>query len=154
MPLFFSRNGSRERGRYASHGWNNFFCGPKQFSIGLQWSLLVCDPRCDRSSDRKSTGTFQSFCKTPLTYRWLIWFRSMLSSAFRVKRWISVNEQMRHDRTYTNTGPKQRLQHSNDLGTRRKQKKRKTKDQLEAHGWKRKKESRIGITGRSEIHSS
>ena len=23
-----------------------------------------------------------SFCKTPLTYRWLIWFRSMLSSTF------------------------------------------------------------------------
>ena len=27
-------------------------------------------------------GSFQSLCKTPLTYRWLIWFRSMLSSAF------------------------------------------------------------------------
>ena len=39
--------------------------------------------RCDRTSERKSTGSFQSFCKTPLTYRWLIWFRSMLSSAFR-----------------------------------------------------------------------
>ena len=34
------------------------------------------------SSERKSTGSFQSFCKSPLTYRWLIWFRSMLSSAF------------------------------------------------------------------------
>ena len=46
---------------------------------------------------------------------------------------------MRHDRTYTNTGPKQRLQHSNDLGTRRKQKKRKTKDQLEEVEKERKK---------------
>ena len=27
-------------------------------------------------------GSFQSLCKTPLTYRWLIWFKSMLSSAF------------------------------------------------------------------------
>ena len=50
------------------------------------------------------------------------------------KKVNNVNEQMRHDRTYTNTGPKQRLQHSNDLGNRRKQKKRKTKDHLEAHG--------------------
>ena len=43
-------------------------------------------PRCDRSSERKSTGSFKylPFCKTPLTYRWLIWFRSMLSRAFRV----------------------------------------------------------------------
>ena len=30
----------------------------------------------------KVEGSFQSFCKTPLTNRWLIWFRSMLSSAF------------------------------------------------------------------------
>ena len=128
MSLFFSRNGSREKDRYASHGWNNFSCGPKQFSMGLQWSLL---------------GSILT--------------RLTRLIAFRVKRWNSVNEQMRQDRTYTNTGPKQRLQHSNDLGTRRKQKKRKPKDHLEAHGWKkkkRKKESRIGITGRSEIHSS
>ena len=40
---------------------------------------------------------------------------------------------------YYNTGPKQRLQHSHDLGTSRKQKKKKTKDELEVHGWKRKK---------------
>ena len=58
---------------------------------------------------------------------------------------------MRHDRRYTNTGPKQRLGHQKETeeeevqrppgGARLKKK-------------KRKKESRIGITGRSEIHSS
>ena len=41
---------------------------------------------------------------------------------------------MEDDWTYTKTGPKQRLQHSNDLGTRRKKKKRKTKNHLEANG--------------------
>ena len=46
----------------------------------------------------------------------------------------SEAEQMEDDWTYTKTGAKQPLQHSNDLGTRRKKKKSKTKKHLEANG--------------------
>ena len=52
---------------------------------------------------------------------------------------------MEDDWTYTKTGPKQRLQHSNDLGTRRKKKKSKTKNHLEANSWKGKCRSGMAI---------
>ena len=58
--------------------------------------------------------------------------------------------QMEDDWTYTKTGAKQRLQHSNDLGTRRKKKKSKTKNHLEANGWKGKGRSGMAIVAGSE----
>lgn len=45
--------------------------------------------------------------------------------------------------------PKQRLQCSNDLGTREEEKKGKTKDYLEKHSGERKKESRVEVMGQS-----
>ena len=52
---------------------------------------------------------------------------------------------MEDDWTYTKTGPKQQLQDSNYLGTRRKKKKSKTKNHLEANGWKGKGRSGMAI---------
>ena len=56
---------------------------------------------------------------------------------------------MEDDWTYTKTGPKQQLQDSNYLGTRRKKKKSKTKNHLEANGWKGKGRSGMAIVARS-----
>ena len=52
---------------------------------------------------------------------------------------------MEDDWTYTKTGPKQQLQDANYLGTRRKKKKSKAKNHLEANGWKGKGRSGMAI---------
>lgn len=52
---------------------------------------------------------------------------------------------------YTKTGPKQWLQHYNDLGTRKKKKMKKTKNHMEAHSWKGKGRSRMAIKEGSKV---
>ena len=48
-------------------------------AASFKWAL-------DFLSLDRSPHFVSSFCKTPLTYRWLIWFRLMLSSAFLLDR--------------------------------------------------------------------
>ena len=53
--------------------------------------------------------------------------------------------QIEDDCKYTKKGPKQRLQHSNDLGARREKEKRMAEDCLEVHGGDRKRRGGMEI---------
>ena len=97
-----------------------------------QWMCLITSV---------SEESYRSSGRTIPVLRSCYWERAdmkPMSKEVKQRRWTLIGHTLKQDQNSD-------LQHSNDLGTRRKKKKRKTKNYLEANGWKGKGRSGMAI---------